>query len=141
MEKFKLEPIKGYQAFSRVFLSGKRFYAKNALASVHFAGCRSLIKNNGDDSRVVYYGVSVPKKRAKKAVVRNRAKRLLREVLRRAVDEICVAGQTPPFRCIVAIWYVSASRPSEISLKDAEMIVGELVDKARNYYYRKYTLV
>lgn len=67
-----MTPLKGHNSFKEVMSKGVKVRTDNFLGS---------FVRNLSASEKVYFGISVPKKYAKKAVVRNRVKRLVRESL------------------------------------------------------------
>jgi ribonuclease P protein component len=77
----KLKPLKGHNAFAEHFPGGKKFYHGDMSLSLR------LRDKPAEDVPVLYYGVSVSKRHCKKAVVRNRLKRLMRQSLRQYVAE------------------------------------------------------
>ncbi len=72
----KLESLKGRKAFDRLFNEGRKISGRKAWAVFL---CRAEMQHKGDTMR---FAVIAPKKFSKKAVVRNRIKRLLRESIR-----------------------------------------------------------
>jgi len=130
MPEFKLKSVKGYKSFSRTFQAGRKFRSGDLLASVTF--------RKGDveekEETTLHYGVSISKRTAKRAVVRNRVKRLLREALRLSLDE-GYNTKSIPFESILLIWRSGPGHPKLISLEDVRPEVGKVLEKADTYYW------
>lgn len=67
-----LLPLKGHNSFKRVLSNGIKVRTDNFLG---------VFVQSSIASEIVLFGISIPKRCAKKAVVRNRTKRLIRESL------------------------------------------------------------
>jgi ribonuclease P protein component len=81
-----LRSIKGYGSFDDIFKIGKKIRIDDAFAVVvynHNSGGFANVEKH-----TIFYGVTIGKRIAKKAVIRNRIKRLIREGLRIAVKEM-----------------------------------------------------
>ncbi len=116
--KMTLLTLKGHDSFKRVFDKGKKVYRNDAM----------LVYNRkisiGD---IVYYGVSIGKKNAKKAVIRNRIRRLIRESIRMYIKEV---GDILQFEHFVIIWRKAPKMQSLVSLNDIKPIVFEMLNEA-----------
>lgn len=129
-----LRPLKGFGAFESAVRTGRRVTVGPLSLTV---GKSTIVRGSGSDSGsgsgglddTILYGVSVPKRIAKSAVVRNRIKRLLRVSLRRVLtdyEEQCrVAGITT----IVTIWRDAPDSASLIRLHDVLPVVEKAVIK------------
>lgn len=111
-----LFPLKGYRSFDKVFEYGFRIKSFNAFGV--------FIPAN-DNNNSVFFGISVPKRNAKKAVVRNRIKRLLRESLKKTDEEIIKR-----FDSFVIVWTNCPKHPKLIGLAEVEKEVKKLIDLA-----------
>lgn len=95
--KINLISIKGFEAFARIYQNAKKFHSDN-ISIAYVKPENALLINNKLSTKLVssnldstnpeninsanlYFGVTISKKNCKKAVVRNRIKRLLREAL------------------------------------------------------------
>ncbi len=139
----KLKPLKGYNAFAKVFKAGAKVYSKNAASVICFRGqCEDLkIKKSEPlfDNNVIFYGVSVSRKRAKKAVVRNRIKRLLRESLRQTIENYIENTADPQIKIIIITWTgKTPQRPTLIRLDDVKPAVEEILKKSDKLYNEKF---
>lgn len=126
-----IRPLKKKKRFSGVFEHGVKFYEKPAKAIVCYADDNCFDKEPGEDD-VFFLAVSVSKRTAKKAVVRNRIKRLLRESVRHVAkkkDQDCFNG----IKGMILIWYHAPPRPSLIGLKDVLPVIEKLFDRICEY--------
>jgi ribonuclease P protein component len=124
-----LSPIKGKKNFERLFRTGKRFFQDSASAIVVFKAIQERNELSGNDSdgtslesqavRIALklnYAVVVSKKTAKKAVVRNRIKRLMRESIRVVAHESAFLNALSSIDSIVLMWRHAPKMPSQIGL-------------------------
>lgn len=129
MQTIKYEPIKGRKNFLSVFEKGRKFYEQNASAVIIFRLPNQEAEENSP--HIVHYAVSVSKKTAKKAVIRNRIKRLLRVCLKKIEYEHIVFIDK-----IFVNWRTAPKHPALISLKDVLPEVESLVRRANDFYRR-----
>lgn len=130
MKSDDIKPIKGFKAFNRVFDAGKKFRSKDALGV--FCKKGTEIINKYAECNAIYYGVTVPKKLAPKAVMRNRIKRLLRVSIRESLRNIEYSNIN--FDIFIITWRNIPQNPREIRLKDVLPQVGSLIEKANTFY-------
>ncbi|MGB9771772.1 MAG: ribonuclease P protein component [Candidatus Kapaibacteriota bacterium] len=115
---YKLETIKRKKVFELLFANGKRF----SIGSLRLV---VLPRGRGEpeaELNKIFYAVQVSKKATKKAVVRNRIKRLLRESLR-YLARSGMKEKLHSFKYIFLGWVDAPQRACEISLKDILPIV------------------
>jgi len=114
-----VRPLKGYRSFEEVLRSGRRVTSGPLLLAI--------LPNQTDEAQA-YLGVGVPKRIARKAVVRNRIKRLMRVAMRSAYQryEMELAG-----RRIVCLWRHGTDHPAEIHLAAVEHHVELGMQKLR----------
>ncbi|MDT3739248.1 MAG: ribonuclease P protein component [Candidatus Kapabacteria bacterium] len=131
----KIKPIKGFNSFTMVFKSGKKFYDSEIVGIFIYPDTddegMTLYKCN--DKFTFYYGVTAGKKFIKKAVVRNRVKRLLRESIRQIFKERYAGLDSPPFRYAVFSVRNAPRMQSLISLADIYPSVERIFNSAENY--------
>ncbi len=123
----QLKSIKGFGSFNQIYQIGKKFYANSASAVVVF---KHDICN---ESHIIFYGVAVSKKIAKKAVIRNRIKRLLRESLRIIVKE----DYSNTFACIdkiILTYHAAPTHQQLINLQEILPVIKNILEQA-NFYY------
>jgi len=133
MPRTKLQPLKGKKKFDELFKESKKFKVKDSLALIKFKD--DEFYDNPGLFRIIFYAVIISKKIAKKAVVRNRVKRLLRESLRQLLKEN--EKLFDKIQCVIVIWRWAPKRPKLIHLKDVKPVVGEMLNKANLYSLNK----
>ncbi len=137
MSQLKIIPVKGYDSFTNAYKSGIRFWEKNCHASFTFYAPGTFYATGQDKAvtgAIVHYGVSIGKKRAKKAVVRNRIKRLLRESIRICAPEYGSPDEGYPFEKCIFIWKNAPGHPKQIRLADVLPEVERLFKMAHSHY-------
>lgn len=121
-------PLKGFGAFEDTLRSGRR--VTSGPLSLSAATPAEGAASNDD----LLFGVAISKRIARRAVQRNRVKRLLRESVRRHVgpraDEIRAAG----FSRLVFRWRQAPSSPMLLHLRDVEPFVQEAVGRLLQRY-------
>lgn len=122
-----LRPIKGHDSVKKVFWDGQKYRSKSLLIAV--TDRKSALQLNdyaGKD--VIYFAVSISKRTAKKAVVRNRVKRLLRESLKIALSQVNEETALK-IKYIALSWRNAPQHPKLISLKDVLPFVQDQLNK------------
>lgn len=137
MKTYRLQSIKGKKDFDLVFKNAKKFFEKDAAAFVCYKSAEILAQVAGDDIINISYAVTVRKKMAKKAVVRNRIKRLLRVSFRQVFDEIAAKGQESAMSHIVIVWQNAPKHPGLINLDIVLPVARKLINRANNHYMKK----
>lgn len=131
---YKFEPIKRQKLFDFLFQNGKRF-SEGALRAVVYP---SDVKVQSTKF-TIFYAVYVPKKQVRKAVVRNRIKRLLRVALRKVATD----DYPDSFWIVKYVWLgwnSAPNRPCEISLGDVYPSVKNVMSQALNFFLINHTL-
>lgn len=118
-----VRPLKGHGAFNDVLRSGRRVTS----GPLSLTAIGSLPSSQ---TLTVRCGVTVGKNTARKAVVRNRIKRLLREALRFHVPAKGSRIANSGIHSMVLIWRNAPSSPKLISLDDVRTHVGSAIDRA-----------
>ncbi len=125
MNELVLKPIKGKKKFDEFFATARKVYLKDAV--IYF----TLRRNIGSDEKITLeYAVTVRKKNARKAVVRNRIKRLLRECLRQLASNETMSKKLVQFDKLIIVWSAAPSHPMLIRLEQVCNTVTELINKA-----------
>ncbi|OGU11005.1 MAG: ribonuclease P protein component [Ignavibacteria bacterium GWB2_35_12] len=119
----KLQPVKGKKTYDRIFRTGQRFYHDEASAVICFS-------REAKEIPQINYAVIVRKKVAKKAVVRNRIKRLLRESLKQIFFESADIKFINSIEYVVVGWNSAPVHPMLIHLKDVLPKVRTLLESA-----------
>ena len=124
MPELILESLKGKKNFDELFKAGLRYKVEDLLAVVIK---NDSSKNNPSSNRIIFYAVAVSKRIAKKAVVRNRIKRLLRESIRllfiKNPDNFEIISK------IILMWRNAPVKPAFIKLNDVMPIVEKMMLK------------
>lgn len=119
--KYKLVPVKGYESFSEIYSNAKKYYTKKASAAVIF--------RNEDEANdgIINFGVTISKRVAGKAVLRNRIKRLLRESFRLIAKE--EVFELSEIKQIILLWRIKPISVRHITLNDVYPEVKKLLYK------------
>ncbi len=114
--------------FSEVLRSGRR------VTSGPLSLC-AQIHGEGAVQGTLRFGVSIGKRVAPSAVVRNRVKRLLRAALRQCIPGAAEHIEARRITSVVLLWKVAPSRASDIGLRDVlphvENAVRQLITVCR----------
>jgi ribonuclease P protein component len=134
-DKVKIKPIKGFNCFSVLYVAGEKIRLFPVLASVCYdlegSGLNELWSARlNRQANTVFFGVTVSKRINKKAVNRNRIKRLLRESVRLVIDELITSGEDIHIKTIILSWKSSIAKPADIALKDVLPLIRETITKA-----------
>lgn len=125
----KTASVKGKTNFLSIYRNGKRFYKSS---------CRAVVvyRTEDDSSETLYLAVSISKKTAKKAVVRNRIKRLLRESIRIILNEKD-DGRLSPIKKMIISWHSAPKHPALIQLSDVLPVVQDVFFQAEKHIMKK----
>ncbi len=110
----QLKSLKGKENFSFIYNNGIRCYDKNSLAI--FRKREPSVEDQTAKDRVIYLGVVVGKRTSKKAVVRNRLKRLMRESVRQSLKELEGTLPADTIESMVFIWRKAPVHPMAVRL-------------------------
>lgn len=131
-----LVSLKGATPFSATMRTGKRFTCGIVTVVVRFRP----LTNDTASKQEVGVGVSIRKKTAKKATVRNRAKRLLRVSVRQILSEFESLGYFEtgsPFERIIVFCNSAPRVPSLLRLNDILVDVRCALTAAIEYYQQR----
>jgi len=126
-----LRSIKGKKQFTEIFTGSKKLYADSGYCFVLFN--KNYTKDINEDN-TLNYAVIVKKKTAKKAICRNRAKRLMREVLRKSLPEIQCKHYFKAIKYLVVYWGVPLKSPKLLKYCEVEIMMSQLLEKVENYF-------
>jgi ribonuclease P protein component len=134
----KIAPLKGKSAFASTMRSGKRFTEHTITGMVKFRKHTEPAKAIAVESLrlEIALGVSIRKKAAKKATVRNRVKRLLRQSVRTVIREFTDAGYFDsgnPFERVIIFCNSAPTVPSLMCLADIHIGVRAVLQSAYDY--------
>lgn len=135
MTPISIRPIKGYKTFSIILEAGVKVKKYPLLGSFVYdlsdIGLSPRRFEELSEDGKFFFGVSISKRRARKAVVRNRVKRLLRESIRLVLKEFEEQGRpTPEYKAFVLLWLKGPQRPGDISLHDVLPTVRKAMIRA-----------
>jgi len=133
MVSAKLQAIKGKAKFDELFKNGQKFGNKDCVSFIKFVTDPQEI--NPDEIRVIFYAVAISKKVAKKAVIRNRIKRLLRESLRQLLKEDITLFDKISHIIIIRRW--APAYPGLIGLNEVKLSVSKLLQSSKSYISNK----
>ena len=119
--RYKLVPVKGYEAFSEIYSKAEKYYTRKASAAVIFRD------EDEECERIINFGVTISKRIAGKAVLRNRIKRLLRESLRLMVKE--EVFDFSEIKQIILLWRIKPGSVRQFTLNDVYPEVKKLLYK------------
>jgi len=134
MKSTNLSPLKGFNSFTKVYEQSLKIHFGNIFLQIVLKPCDILIKKKTCQPDLIYFGVVAPKKIYKKAVVRNRIKRLLRVSLKEIMQRLSTQYDFSKIQIIVITWKSKTiSKPQEIRLIE----VKENLLQAINYFLLK----
>ncbi len=124
-----IRPIKGVGSFSDVLRSGRRVTS----GPLSLTAC---VRVAGAQIDALRYGVSIGRRTARRAVVRNRVKRLLREAFRSAVRSKSEPLERSGIERIVLVWRAEPDNVRAIGLQDVLPHVEAALDHAITMHTR-----
>ncbi len=134
MPEILFKSLKSKIDFAKMYKSGKKFFAHDAMAIVRFRDASNIDAENESSEqelpKPLKYVVSVSKRNAKKAVVRNRIKRLLRESIKEYFNDDTHSEKAEDFDTLIINWRRAPKQPMKIHLDDVRPTVNYLIRKA-----------
>lgn len=115
---YLIKPLKGFGAFKDVFEKGRSKSTAKLTLTIEFG-----------KSDILMLGVGISKKRCKKAVTRNRIKRLLRESIRQINKETDLPENISR---MTAFWKYSPEHPKLIKLEEIKSEIKLLLKKFKS---------
>jgi ribonuclease P protein component len=131
MIAYQLVSLKGKNNFSYVYGNGIKLYERNTLA---FVTRRAINPEESADTReplVISYAVVIGKRASKKAVVRNRVKRLLRESIKQSLVELQITNKIEMIESMIFIRKKAPNHPMLIRL---EHVKPEIISILNCYF-------
>lgn len=121
MDTPNLSPLKGFNSFRNVYEISERSHFGSILLFIVQKPANILIKGQNPNPDKIYLGISVQKKLFKKAVVRNRIKRLIRESVRKTLFELSKHYSVEMLQFILVSYKgEKIERPKMLKLNDIE---------------------
>lgn len=134
MLNYKLKTVKGKTHFDVLFKNAFKFYEKDAAIFVCFKEQpKSEDLTELSETIEIQYAVTARKRNVRKAVMRNRIKRLLRESLRQTFDDYSSNNKITKLSEFVIVWNSAPARPGMIKLSDVLPVARKLIDRAESY--------
>lgn len=121
--RISCRPLKGFGAFEEILRSGRR------ITSGPLSLTAELNPGAMETGKPVFVGVTIAKRIAPRAVMRNRVKRLLRESARHHVSSRSHALHECGIGRMIFIWRQAPPSPMQLRLADVEMHMAEALDK------------
>jgi len=126
-------PLKGFNSFKKAYEIAKKYRFENLFVAVCIKPTNLLIKGKLPSPNKVYVGISVPKKTFKKAVVRNRIKRLIKVTMRNFIKNNQENQSLQQIQVILISWNGSLiNNPRQIKLQDVEPVINQSLDVILN---------
>lgn len=123
-------PIKGFNSFKKAYSLSKKYRYDNFTIAICPRNVDLLIKGKNPSPNKIYCGISIPKKIFKKAVVRNRIKRLIKETLRQYIK---INQNNPNLQAILVILVIwngpIIQNPRQIKLNDVQLLITNALDQ------------
>ena len=133
----KIESLKSRKQFQKLFSSGKKFFDNNANIVVVFRTFEEfnrISENHSECLITTYFVPHISKRSAKKAVIRNRIKRLIRESLRSLVNKEDFQKHFSAVDTIFISWQKAPSHPGLIALDTVNKTIVALLEKAYSHF-------
>ncbi len=124
--KFHLKPIKGQKLFKNIFMKSKKISNQNATIYISFT---SQLHSGNE----ILYAAIVKKRYIKKAVSRNRAKRLIRASLREIfIKNDNFADLAPYINYLIVFWNKPFEKPQNLKLIEVKSNIEMLLESSRS---------
>lgn len=135
-EIINLKSIKGFGVFDIIYKNSIRVHSQNlTLAYLKPKKVQelNLIPNSQNEGLTIYFGATIGKKNTKKAVSRNRTKRLIREALaifhiNTQIEYNILSNRLNKAFIVISARY-KLNNPKEISLNEIQIEINQLLDK------------
>ncbi len=126
-------PLKGFNSFKKAYELAKKYRFDNLFIAICNKPTNLLIKGKEPNPNKIYVGISVPKKSFKKAVVRNRIKRLIRVSMRNFIRLNQSNEQLIGMQAILITWHgQQINNPRQIKLSDVETQIYKALENILN---------
>lgn len=112
---YEIKTLKGFDAFKKAYLNGKTKSTRKITMTIVEG-----------ESNTLNLGVGISKKRCKKAVVRNRIKRLLRESIKQLNKE---RRLNTGIQIMTLFWKIAPNHPMQIRLDEVKSEVDIALGK------------
>lgn len=126
-----MKPIKGKLLFDGIFRRSKKIANKTIAAYIVFDG-KQKSNSQAQKIKTLNYAIMVKKRYVKKAVTRNRIKRLCRVAARELFIEMPDDKLLNSIKYIVLTWGKAVDRVNDISLSEVKSALAEIFANARD---------
>jgi len=134
MLNYKLKTLKGKTNFDVLFKNAFKFFEKDAAIFVSYKDLNESVGLTPITEPIeIHYAVTARKRKVRKAVMRNRIKRLLRESLRQIFDDYSTKNKITKLGEFVIVWNSAPVRPGMIKLSDVLPVAQKLIERAESY--------
>jgi len=134
MNNINVKSLKGYNAFSKVIVNGKKIKVDDLTSFFIYNDNKlNFLKSSNHD--LIYIGVTSSKRGNKKAVLRNRIKRLLRVAVSEFITKDVVKYKI--IKYAVFMYNKKIPYSNFVKLSDIEPLVERALNKAVEYKLKK----
>jgi len=134
MNNINVKSLKGYNAFSKVIVNGKKIKVDDLTSFFIYNDNKlNFLKSSNPD--LIYIGVTSSKRGNKKAVLRNRIKRLLRVAVSEFITKDIVKYKI--IKYAVFMYNKKIPYSNFVKLSDIEPLVERALNKAVEYKLKK----
>lgn len=127
-----MKPIKGKLLFDGIFRRSKKIANKTIAAYIVFDGKQERKRRNSSKIKTLNYAIMVKKRYVKKAVIRNRIKRLCRVATREIFAEMPDEKLLSSIKYIVLTWGKIVDKTKDISLDEVKSALSEIMTNAKD---------
>lgn len=136
-----MKPIKGKLLFDGIFKRSKKIANKTIAAYIVFGGKQKSNNNQSNNNqsnsqaqkiKTLNYAIMVKKRYVKKAVTRNRIKRLCRVATRELFIEMPDEKLLSSIKYIVLTWGKTTDKANDISLLEVKSALAEIFANAKD---------
>lgn len=132
-QNLNYSPLKGFNSFKKAYEIAKKYRFDNLLIAICLKPTDLLIKGKKPSPNKLYVGISVPKKVFKKAVVRNRIKRLIKVSMRNFIKQNQDNILLHSVQAILITWNgQQIFNPRHIKLNDVEPQIFDRLNSILN---------
>jgi ribonuclease P protein component len=131
MIDYQLVSLKGKINFSNAYSNGLKFHEKNTLA---FIAIRKNMPEKPAKKRepfIISYAVVIGKRASKKAVVRNRVKRLMRVSIKQSIAEL---QKTFNIEMIESMIFIRKKAPNHPMLINLDQVKPEVISILNSFF-------
>ncbi len=133
---FELKPMKSRKKFAEMYAKGKRFSTRKLMLTYELRDLTGAEIEANEAIETIAFAVVVGKKTAKRAVIRNRIKRLLRESMRLYFSVVFGDFEKQPLSNIIINWRQAPAHPGLIGLEEVSSELLFALDKVKKQFLK-----